>query len=87
MAETDFDKDNLNDRLERLLGTDLGNPDTDGDGFLDGDEIFFGYDPKDKTKEARLKGKRIQIGIKEQKLRISTGRVILGEYLWFQREF
>ncbi|HLD30627.1 MAG TPA: L,D-transpeptidase family protein [Patescibacteria group bacterium] len=81
MTETDFDKDNLNDRLERLLGTDLGNPDTDGDGILDGEEIFSGYDPRDKTKGARLKGKRIQIGIKEQKLRISTGRVILGEYL------
>lgn len=81
MAETDFDEDKLNDKLERLLGTDLGSPDTDGDGFSDGDEIFSGYDAKDKTKGAKLKGKRIQIGIKEQKLRISTGNVILGEYL------
>jgi hypothetical protein len=81
ITETDFDKDGLNDRLERLLGTDLGNPDTDGDGFSDEEEIFSGYDPKDATKGARLKGKRIQVGIKEQKLRISVGKIILGEYL------
>lgn len=80
-SETDFDNDGLSDRLERLLATDLGNPDTDGDGHNDGEEVYSGYNPRDSTKDSRLKGKRIQIGIKEQRIRISTGRVILGEYL------
>jgi len=35
---TDSDSDGLNDNIEALLGTDPSNPDTDGDGLLDGEE-------------------------------------------------
>jgi len=42
----DTDKDGLADHLERdLYFTDPNNPDTDGDGYLDGSEIYHGYSP------------------------------------------
>ena len=37
---TDRDGDGLNSALERQYGTDPNNPDTDGDGVSDGDEVF-----------------------------------------------
>ena len=43
---TDLDADNLADDLEPDLGLDPANPDTDGDGVADGDEIrIYGADP------------------------------------------
>ncbi|MFN3301754.1 MAG: L,D-transpeptidase family protein [Patescibacteria group bacterium] len=80
MSETDYDHDGLNDKLEILLGTDLGNPDTDGDGYKDGEEVFSGYDPKNPKKGARMSGKIIEVGIKEQLLRYKIGDIVLGEY-------
>lgn len=41
----DTDSDGLTDVEERLYGTDPRNPDTDGDSFLDGNEVFHLYDP------------------------------------------
>ncbi len=41
----DEDADGLSDDQERVYGTDLTEPDTDGDGFKDADEIKNGYNP------------------------------------------
>ena len=41
----DSDKDGLSDALEDVYKTDKNNPDTDGDGYLDGNEVENGYDP------------------------------------------
>jgi len=41
----DSDKDGLINDLEEFYGCDPNNPDTDGDGYLDGDEVENGYDP------------------------------------------
>lgn len=44
-----FDQDDDNDGLpnakEIIYGSDLKNPDTDGDSYLDGSEVINGYDP------------------------------------------
>ncbi len=41
-APTDSDGDGLSDRRESTLGQDPFNPDTDGDGILDGDDLSGG---------------------------------------------
>ncbi len=41
----DNDEDGLTNAQEIELGTDLNNPDTDGDGYLDGAEVENGYNP------------------------------------------
>lgn len=41
----DLDKDGLANWQEEIYGTDPNNPDTDGDSYLDGEEIISGYDP------------------------------------------
>lgn len=41
----DSDSDGLTDIEERMYGTEYRNPDTDGDTFLDGNEVFHRYDP------------------------------------------
>ncbi len=38
-GEADWDKDGLSNSHERAIGTDPRNPDTDGDGLSDGDEV------------------------------------------------
>jgi hypothetical protein len=41
----DTDHDGLPDDMERRLGTIINNPDTDNDGFTDGEEVRNSYDP------------------------------------------
>jgi hypothetical protein len=45
-ARADLDQDALSNDLEYEHGTGASNPDTDGDGRLDGDEVRLGLDPK-----------------------------------------
>lgn len=46
----DSDLDGLTDKGEKeIFKTDLSNPDSDGDGFLDGAEVLSGNDPLDST--------------------------------------
>lgn len=61
---TDSDSDGLPDKLEEAIGTDPNKADTDGDGFLDGDEVKNGYNPNGVNKLSfsvplinRLKGR------------------------------
>ena len=62
----DTDNDNLPDILEEALGSDKYNQDTDGDGYLDGQEVRNGYNlfndssiklPVDNTLIDRLRGR------------------------------
>ena len=39
LGEADYDKDGLTNSQEKALGTDPRNPDTDGDGLKDGEEV------------------------------------------------
>lgn len=43
----DSDRDGLRDEFERSIGTDPRKADTDGDGFVDGLEVYAGTNPKD----------------------------------------
>lgn len=45
----DDDRDGLNNSWERSLNTNMNNPDTDGDGMLDGAEFIAGTDGRDRT--------------------------------------
>ncbi|NQV89305.1 MAG: hypothetical protein HQ488_03230 [Parcubacteria group bacterium] len=44
----DPDNDGLDNLLERFYGTDMNNPDTDGDGMTDGEEVRSGMNPRGK---------------------------------------
>jgi len=44
--DADWDNDGLSNREESYWNTDPNNPDTDGDGYLDGEEVSSGHDPK-----------------------------------------
>ncbi len=46
-ALLDTDNDGLTDEQEEIYGTDRLNPDTDGDGYLDGEEVENGFNPLD----------------------------------------
>lgn len=48
MASLDTDKDGLTDSEEKIFGTDPNLKDTDGDGYLDGEEVANFYSPLDK---------------------------------------
>ncbi|MFH1822086.1 MAG: L,D-transpeptidase family protein [Patescibacteria group bacterium] len=74
----DYDLDGLSDRMELNFKTDLSNPDSDGDGFLDGEEINNGYDPLNKE-EIKL-AKRIEINTGAQELSYFLGGVRLGKF-------
>jgi len=76
LAESDFDKDGLSDKLEFHFKTDPTNPDTDGDSFLDGTEVYRGFDPA-KGDRATLE-KSIRIDTKNQLLSYFAGDVRLA---------
>jgi len=53
----DNDRDGLSNAKEIIYSTDPENPDTDGDGYLDGAEVAKGYDPA-KPGKARLQERK-----------------------------
>jgi L,D-transpeptidase-like protein/thrombospondin type 3 repeat protein len=66
MVEADTDNDGLNDEWEILLGTNLMLRDSDGDGYLDGTEVYHDFSPTDP--EANRFSKRIEVSTTELKL-------------------
>ncbi|HOZ55924.1 MAG: hypothetical protein BWY51_00494 [Parcubacteria group bacterium ADurb.Bin316] len=73
LEDNDADNDGLSDRMELNFHTNLLNPDTDGDGYKDGEEIDNGYNPLSQEKE-KLK-KRIEINTTKQELSYWLGTV------------
>lgn len=57
LAARDSDNDGIPDVNEAYYRTDPSNPDTDGDGFLDGEEIVSGFNPARKE-EASERNKK-----------------------------
>ncbi len=65
-APVDTDHDGLVDEQEVKFKTDINNPDTDGDGYVDGLEIARAFDPL--SKEPKKLVKNILIDLKKQEL-------------------
>jgi len=78
LEKNDYDKDGLSDRMELNFKTDLSNPDTDGDGIKDGDEIKNFYNPLSKEK-IKLE-KRIEINTGAQELSYFLGGIRMGKF-------
>ena len=78
LEDNDYDKDGLSDRMELNFGSNLTNPDSDNDGFKDGEEVANGYDPLQGNK-AKL-DKRIEVNIKAQELSYFLGGVRMDTF-------
>ena len=70
----DFDKDGLTDSDESYWNTDFKNPDTDGDGFLDGEEAASHHDPTIPSPNDAL----IVSNITEKISRLTIGGILEG---------
>jgi len=79
LEDSDADNDGLSDRDELNFHTNLLVADTDGDGFLDGEEIKHGYDPLNPNPV--MLSKRIEINTGKQKLSYFLGDVKRGEFI------
>lgn len=80
LEDSDADNDGLSDRMELNFHTNLVNPDTDGDGYQDGEEVANSYDPLNSESGAKLT-KKIEIDVgPEQKLYYFLNDVRMGEF-------
>lgn len=79
LEDNDLDGDGLSDRMELNFHTDLTNPDSDGDGHKDGEEINSGYDPLKGSGEKL--DKRIEVNTRVQELSYFLGGVRMGTFL------
>ena len=77
-VELDTDKDYLIDRLEKAIGSDPQNPDSDGDGYLDGTEVAAGYNPLSNSKKPLAK--LIRVDLKTQHLWYYLGEKLLADF-------
>lgn len=76
--QVDTDKDGLNDKLEIALGTDLTNPDTDGDRFKDGEEVNKGFNPLKGDRDRSL-SRHAEVNLNKQTLAYFLNGVKIGE--------
>lgn len=60
-AGLDTDSDGLTDLEETLLDSDMRNPDTDSDGFLDGNEVFHLYNPNGRAPARLIDAKLVKV--------------------------
>jgi lipoprotein-anchoring transpeptidase ErfK/SrfK len=77
----DADADGLRDVDEAIYKTNPAIPDTDGDGFSDGEEVFNSFDPNVHTfeRDDRI-AKKIVVTIKTQTLQYSHGPYEIGSF-------
>jgi hypothetical protein len=78
IEKSDMDADGLSDYWELIFKTDLLNADSDNDGFPDGQEIDFAYNPLSGSKE-KLSAS-VEINLQDQKLRYLVGGQVWKEF-------
>lgn len=71
----DFDHDGLKNAEEAVWGSDPYNPDTDGDGYLDGEEVFSDHNPLVKEGDSLAEARNILAGNYTEKM---SGLIIGG---------
>ena len=64
--ELDSDQDGLPDYIEKVLGTDLNNSDTDGDSYSDFEEIKNGYNPLNDKKYTEEEWEEVKEGMRNE---------------------
>lgn len=79
LEDSDYDNDGLSDRMELNFRTDLSRADSDGDGFLDGEEIEKACNPLNADIGEKLT-KRIEINLAKQELSYFLGGVRMGKF-------
>ncbi len=79
-AAVDSDLDSVPDDVEKALGTDAANPDTDGDGYKDGQEIYSGYNPLVAGNDRSVK-RWVEIDLSTQRFYYFMNGVKIGELL------
>lgn len=78
LVAVDSDDDGLNDDWELKLATSLLNPDSDGDGYADGQEVTNGYDPR--QAQPVSVAKTITVNLAKQRLTYTFGGVSLDDF-------
>jgi hypothetical protein len=78
-APVDSDKDSLTDDLEAKFKTDSQNPDSDADGFKDGEEVDWAYNPLS-TSTVRL-ARRVEVDLKKQRLSYFVNNIKWREFI------
>lgn len=73
----DSDHDGLSDELELKLGTDPQNPDTDGDGYTDGEEVANGYNPLVGDNNQAV-GRRVEVDLNTQQMKYYLNDTLIG---------
>ena len=77
----DSDNDGLKDWEEELYKTDLHNPDTDGDGYLDGEEVNSGHNPLVKAPGDKLTFYPLPLGEKYNITKKVLSEEVIGSML------
>lgn len=76
----DSDHDGLTDVLENALNTDPNNPDTDGDGYQDDQEVHSGFNPLKGNRDRAVK-RHVEVNLSTQTLDYFFNGVKLGTML------
>ena len=77
---SDFDHDGLKNAEEAVWGSDPYNPDTDGDGYLDGEEVFSDHSPTQANDDSLAKTREfLGLNSTERLAYLITGGVLSGD--------
>lgn len=80
----DFDNDGLSNTLEEEYGSDIRVPDSDKDGFMDGEEVFdLGTDPKVATNDIFSELERVN-NIRYKIFSISSTSTVVGTKVYIK---